>query len=252
MTRTTLLACLLLGSGAAAFAQSTANTVQRDINQQQRIEQGLQSGALNTREASALEREESRVNQLQTQALKDGKITPAEQAQAQCRAEQGQQRHLCRQAQQRGRQSAIGLLQAHASRCATQHQPAAAHRERRAKRLADQPRGGQARARPVQGGQGRSQRRPRRPCELPTSRRVCNGPRTTRASTSIARSTTRSRRTDPSFAFPCNGPASARAVSLSGSCGSWRSSPAAVTSDRPACARSGGAPRPRTATRHTR
>ena len=80
MTRTTFLACLLLGSGAAAFAQSTANTVQRDINQQQRIEQGLQSGALNTREASALEREESRVNQLQTQALKDGKMTPAEQA----------------------------------------------------------------------------------------------------------------------------------------------------------------------------
>jgi hypothetical protein len=80
MTRTTLLACLLLGSGAAAFAQSTANTVQRDINQQQRIEQGLQSGALNTREASALEREEARVDQLQTQALKDGKMTAAEQA----------------------------------------------------------------------------------------------------------------------------------------------------------------------------
>jgi len=79
MTRTTLLACLLLGSGAA-FAQSTATTVQRDINQQQRIEQGLQSGSLNTREAAALEREESRVNQMQSQALKDGKLTPAEQS----------------------------------------------------------------------------------------------------------------------------------------------------------------------------
>jgi len=80
MTRTTLLACLLLGSTAAAFAQPTANTVQRDINQQQRIEQGLQSGALNTKEASALEREESRVDKMQSQALKDGKLTPAEQA----------------------------------------------------------------------------------------------------------------------------------------------------------------------------
>ena len=80
MTRTTLLACLLLGSGAAAFAQTTATTVQRDINQQQRIEQGLQSGALNTREAAGLEREESRVNQMQSQALKDGKLTPAEQS----------------------------------------------------------------------------------------------------------------------------------------------------------------------------
>jgi len=80
MTRTTLLACLLLGSGATVFAQSTATTVQRDINQQQRIEQGLQSGALNTREASALEREESRVNQMQSQVLKDGKLTPAEKS----------------------------------------------------------------------------------------------------------------------------------------------------------------------------
>jgi len=79
MTRTTLLACLLLGSGAA-FAQSTANTVQRDINQQQRIEQGLQNGALSTKEASTLEREESRVDRMQTNALKDGKLTPAEQA----------------------------------------------------------------------------------------------------------------------------------------------------------------------------
>jgi hypothetical protein len=80
MTRTTLLACLLLGSGAAAFAQTPATAVQRDVNQQQRIEQGLQSGALNTREASALEREESRVDQMQSQASKDGKLTPAEQA----------------------------------------------------------------------------------------------------------------------------------------------------------------------------
>jgi hypothetical protein len=80
MTRTTLLACLLLSSGVAVFAQSTATTVQRDINQQQRIEQGLQSGALNTREAATLEREESRINQMQSQALKDGKLTPAEQS----------------------------------------------------------------------------------------------------------------------------------------------------------------------------
>jgi hypothetical protein len=80
MNRNTLIACLLLGSTAAALAQPTANTVQRDINQQTRIEQGLQSGALNTKEAAALEREESRVNQMQAKALKDGKLTPAEQA----------------------------------------------------------------------------------------------------------------------------------------------------------------------------
>jgi hypothetical protein len=80
MNRTTLMACLLLGTAAAAFAQTPATTVQRDVNQEQRIEQGLKSGALNTREAAALEREESRVDRMQANALKDGKLTPAEQA----------------------------------------------------------------------------------------------------------------------------------------------------------------------------
>lgn len=79
MTRTHLLACLLLGS-SAAFAQTPANTVQRDVNQQQRIEQGLQSGALSTQEAARLERQESRVDQMQTRALKDGTLTSTEQA----------------------------------------------------------------------------------------------------------------------------------------------------------------------------
>jgi hypothetical protein len=80
MNRTTLIACLLLGTGAAAFAQAPAGTVQRDVNQEKRIEQGLQSGALNTREAATLQREESRVDRMQTNALKDGKLSAAEQA----------------------------------------------------------------------------------------------------------------------------------------------------------------------------
>ena len=80
MNRTTLIACLLLGTGAAAFAQAPAGTVQRDVDQEKRIEQGLQSGALNTREAATLQREESRVDRMQTNALKDGKLSAAEQA----------------------------------------------------------------------------------------------------------------------------------------------------------------------------
>jgi hypothetical protein len=80
MNRTTLMACLLLGTGAAAFAQTPATTVQRDVNQEQRIEQGLKSGALNTREAASLEREESRVDRMQSNALKDGKLSATEQA----------------------------------------------------------------------------------------------------------------------------------------------------------------------------
>lgn len=63
-----------------ALAQTTGSTVQRDVNQQQRIEQGLQSGALTTREAGRLEHEEVNVERMQKNALKDGSLSPAEQA----------------------------------------------------------------------------------------------------------------------------------------------------------------------------
>jgi hypothetical protein len=62
----------------AAFAQSVASEVERNINQQQRIEQGLQSGQLTTREASGLERKESRVERMEANAMKDGKLSDAE------------------------------------------------------------------------------------------------------------------------------------------------------------------------------
>jgi len=71
-------AAVSLGFCTAAFAQ--AGTVQRDVNQQQRIEQGLQSGQLNTREAARLENEESRVERDQSRAMKDGKLTAQEKA----------------------------------------------------------------------------------------------------------------------------------------------------------------------------
>src|SRR3954447_7758889 len=67
-----------LGFCGAAFAQ--AGTVQRDVNQQQRIEQGLRSGQLTTREASRLENEEARIERDQARAMKDGKLSPAEKA----------------------------------------------------------------------------------------------------------------------------------------------------------------------------
>ena len=72
------LACL------GAFAQTnTATTVQRDVNQQTRIEQGLKSGELSTKEAAKLEGEQARVDRLQARSLKDGKLTPAERARLQ-------------------------------------------------------------------------------------------------------------------------------------------------------------------------
>ncbi len=76
---------LLLGSAIAfpALAQTTATETQRDTYQQQRIENGLQSGALTTREAGQLERDETHVDRMQTQALKDGTLSPAERARIQ-------------------------------------------------------------------------------------------------------------------------------------------------------------------------
>jgi hypothetical protein len=60
-----LVASILLAFGTAnAFAQPVANTVQRDINQ-----------------AGRLEQEQTRIDRLQAQALKDGKLSPAERVQ---------------------------------------------------------------------------------------------------------------------------------------------------------------------------
>jgi len=78
-----ILAALLLAAGASAFAQTPASTVQRDVNQEKRIEGGLQNGTLTTREASQLEREESKVDRIQAHDLKDGKLSDAERAKLQ-------------------------------------------------------------------------------------------------------------------------------------------------------------------------
>lgn len=81
MMNRTLLAAALSLACVGAFAQTTtATTVQRDVNQQTRIENGLKDGSLSTKEAGKLEKEESRVDRMQTQAMKDGKLTDAERA----------------------------------------------------------------------------------------------------------------------------------------------------------------------------
>ncbi|WP_457335613.1 hypothetical protein [Rhizobacter sp. P5_C2] len=79
MKFTLLISSMMLAASAGAFAQSTtAGSVQRDVNQQERIQQGLQSGQLSTKEAGKLEREESKVDHQQAQALKDGKLSTDE------------------------------------------------------------------------------------------------------------------------------------------------------------------------------
>jgi hypothetical protein len=73
-------AVLALAMSAASAQTNAADTVQRDVNQQTRIEQGLKDGSLSTREAARLEQEQSRIDRLQARDLADGKLTPAERA----------------------------------------------------------------------------------------------------------------------------------------------------------------------------
>ncbi|MDB5762362.1 MAG: hypothetical protein JWQ21_1357 [Herminiimonas sp.] len=69
-----MLSCLVL----PVFAQSVSSEMQRDVKQQQRIESGLKSGQLTTREAGKLEHEEAQINRTEANALKDGKLSDAE------------------------------------------------------------------------------------------------------------------------------------------------------------------------------
>ncbi len=72
---------LLATAPAFAAGPATSEVVQRDLNQQQRIEQGLQSGQLSTKEAGKLETQEKRIDRVEAHDLKDGKLSPGETAQ---------------------------------------------------------------------------------------------------------------------------------------------------------------------------
>lgn len=77
ITATTVMS---IAFAASAFADTAASAdVQRDVNQQNRIEQGLQSGQLNTKEASKLEREETKVERDESRAMRDGSVSAQEQ-----------------------------------------------------------------------------------------------------------------------------------------------------------------------------
>jgi hypothetical protein len=80
---TTLAIVVSAAISASAIAQTTASETQRNINQQTRIEEGLKSGELNTREAARLEQQQSKVNRDQARALQDGKLTAEEKAKIQ-------------------------------------------------------------------------------------------------------------------------------------------------------------------------
>jgi len=75
-----LLSLMVAGLIASpVFAQTAATEVQRDVNQQTRIESGLKSGQLNTTEAAKLEREQARISKAEKNALRDGKLSKREE-----------------------------------------------------------------------------------------------------------------------------------------------------------------------------
>jgi hypothetical protein len=82
MIRTTTLWAWVCAAALAtpALAQTATTEAARDAAQQQRIEGGLQSGALSTHEAGRLEREQAGVAHLQAHANADGTLTSVESA----------------------------------------------------------------------------------------------------------------------------------------------------------------------------
>lgn len=83
MQRTFLTLAIGLLFSAGALAQNAASETQRDTNQQNRVEQGLKSGQLTTKEAGQLERDEQRIDRTQAQDMKNGPLTVQEKAQIQ-------------------------------------------------------------------------------------------------------------------------------------------------------------------------
>jgi hypothetical protein len=77
------LAALAFAVPLAAFAQtapapSTPRVDQRQVNQEQRIQQGVQSGSLTQKEAGKLEKGQDHVQKVEDKAKADGKVTPKE------------------------------------------------------------------------------------------------------------------------------------------------------------------------------
>src|SRR5213075_3305023 len=67
------------GNPNSPSSQRMQADVQRNINQQRRIEQGLQSGSLTNREAAKLEAGQARDSRLEARAGADGNVSAGEQ-----------------------------------------------------------------------------------------------------------------------------------------------------------------------------
>ena len=84
-SKSTIIAMVLAVLPAVALAQSTGTTStpridQRQAEQQKRINQGVQSGQLTTKEAARLEKGQAHVQKMENKVVADGKVTRKERA----------------------------------------------------------------------------------------------------------------------------------------------------------------------------
>ena len=97
LLKNTIIA-LMLTAPLAAFAQSTATPKfdQRQANQERRIDQGVQSGALTPKETGRLEKGQDHLQTMEDKAKSDGQVTKQERAKLQ-HAENRQSERIYRQ-----------------------------------------------------------------------------------------------------------------------------------------------------------
>lgn len=79
-TLATILAAILASTTTHAAGTNTPGLDQRQENQERRIEQGVESGALNANEATRLEAQQNRVQRAEDRAKADGVVTRRERA----------------------------------------------------------------------------------------------------------------------------------------------------------------------------
>ena len=92
------LAALLLAVPLAALAQtpSTPRVDQRQVNQERRIDQGVQSGSLTQKEAANLDKGQAHVQSMENKATADGKVTQKERVRIE-QAQDNQSKKVYRQ-----------------------------------------------------------------------------------------------------------------------------------------------------------
>lgn len=73
-------AMTLMMSGRVLAQAESPVIDQRQMNQEQRIDQGIASGQLNEREANRLNKQQDRINKMEDRAKSDGMMTKRERA----------------------------------------------------------------------------------------------------------------------------------------------------------------------------